>query len=212
MRILVLIGSLRTNSFNRKIAEAYEELAGERARFIEGDYSKFPLYSEDIQKNGFPPEVEQLAQQVREADGVLFVSPEYNYSVPGALKNALDWLSRLKDQPFAKKPATVIGASMGSIGTARMQYHLRQIGVFLDLHFMVKPEVMVGQVQNLIGESGKLTDEKTLKHLSGHFEAFREFVGAEVSAAAAGTEKDAAVPAGADLDQRDKHVSVSPDL
>lgn len=175
MKILMLIGSLRTNSFNRKLAEAYQSLVGDQATFIEGDFSKFPLYSEDLQLKGFPPEVEKLASLVREADGVLFVSPEYNYSVPGALKNALDWLSRLKDQPFAGKPATVIGASMGAIGTARMQYHLRQIGVFLDMQFMAKPEVMVGKVQDLIGESGKLTDENTLKHLSKHFEAFKKF-------------------------------------
>lgn len=175
MNFLLLIGSLRADSYNRKVAEAYIKLAGARAKFIEGDFSKFPLYNEEIQAQGFPVEVTALADQIRTSDAVLIVSPEYNYSVPGALKNALDWVSRLKDQPFAGKACSVIGASVGGIGTARMQYHLRQIGVFLDMQFMTKPEIMVGKVQGLIDESGKLSDAVTLEFLRKHFDAFEKF-------------------------------------
>lgn len=177
MKILMLIGSLRKESYNRKLAEAYQAQADSDAEFVEGDYSKFPLYSEDIQKAGFPKEVELLANQIRSADAVLIVSPEYNYSVPGALKNAFDWISRVLQQPFAGKPSAIIGASMGGIGTARMQYHMRQIGVFLDMQFMNKPEVMVGKVQNMIDQSGRLNDEATLKFLRTHFDAFKKFAG-----------------------------------
>lgn len=176
MTILILVGSLRADSFNRKVAEAYKQLAGDSAKFVEGDYSKFPLYSEDLQAKGFPAEVNELADQIRSCDAVLIVSPEYNYSVPGALKNALDWISRIPKQPLAGKPSSVIGASMGGIGTARMQYHLRQIGVFLDMQFMTKPEVMIGRVQALVDESGKLSDTATIDHLKTHFAAFKKFI------------------------------------
>ena len=175
MDVLLLVGSLRADSYNRKVAEAYVKLAGGSASFAEGNFSKFPLYNEEIQSQGFPAEVMLLADQIRSCDAVLIVSPEYNYSVPGALKNAIDWVSRVPKQPLAGKPASVIGASMGGIGTARMQYHMRQIGVFLDMQFMTKPEIMVGKVQTLIDESGKLSDGATLEHLRGHFLAFQKF-------------------------------------
>lgn len=98
---------------------------------------------------------------------MLFVTPEYNYSVPGGLKNAIDWLSRLSPQPFAGKPAAVMGASIGMLGTARMQYHMRQIGVFLDLHFINRPEVMVGQAAGRVDEAGHLNDDRTREFIAG---------------------------------------------
>src|SRR4051812_33896855 len=119
MKILILIGSLRKNSWNRKLAVAYQELAAsigasssgssggsgasaDDVEFVEGRFDTFPLYSEDIQSAGFPPDVLKLGEQIRSSDAVLFISPEYNYSVPGVLKNALDWISRLPNQPFAR--------------------------------------------------------------------------------------------------------------
>lgn len=179
MKILVLIGSLRKNSWNRKLFRAYEEINGGEAgvKFTEGRFETFPLYNEDVQAVGFPADVVKLGEQIRACDAVLFVSPEYNYSVPGALKNCLDWISRLSPQPLARKRCSVIGASPGKIGTARMQYHLRQIGVFLDIHFMNKPEVMVSSVPSVFDSAGeKLIDEGTRKFLKTHFAALREFV------------------------------------
>jgi chromate reductase, NAD(P)H dehydrogenase (quinone) len=177
MQVLTLIGSLRKESLNRKVFEAYKKIAGGGSlEFIEGDYSKFPLYSEEIQKQGFPADVTKLGEQIKAADAVLFISPEYNYSVPGPLKNAIDWISRLPERPFAGKPASVMGASMGRLGTARMQYHLRQIGVFLDLHFMNMPEVMVGSAHTLFNEAGTLTDEPTSKVLKSHADAFEKHI------------------------------------
>lgn len=176
MKIVAIIGSLRKQSYNRAVFEAYREIAMKEADISEGRYEEFPLYNQDVQDGGFPPAVSQLAEQIRAADGVLFFSPEYNYSVPGAMKNALDWLSRVENQPFNGKAASILGASPGKLGTARMQYHLRQIGVFLNLSFMNRPEIMISEAHKQINEQGLLTDPKTKQHLQGHWEAFREFV------------------------------------
>ena len=122
MKIISLIGSLRESSYNRKIFLAYKELAAGQATIDEGSYAQFPIYNFDLHQEGFPEAVVQLGNQICAADGILFFSPEYNYSVPGPLKNAIDWLSRLTPQPFAGKPAAIIGASPGKIGTAN--WHL----------------------------------------------------------------------------------------
>lgn len=171
-RILVLIGSLRRESLNRKIFENYRDLAGERATFEEGSFAEMPLYNEELRETAMPPSVTRLADQIRAADGVLIVSPEYNYSVPGGLKNAIDWLSRTKEQPFAGKQLAIMSASMGRLGGARMQYQLRQIFVGLDARVLNKPEVMVGEAQKQLAPDGRLTDEATRKVLGTHFEMF----------------------------------------
>ncbi|MFT5539578.1 MAG: chromate reductase [Alphaproteobacteria bacterium] len=127
----------------------------------ESTISDIPLYNEDTQTVGFPDAVTRLGQQITQADAILFVTPEYNYSIPGVLKNAIDWISRRPSQPFAGKAAGIMGVSPGNLGTARAQYHLRQIGVFLDLHFLNKPEVMIGQSMTKFGADGRLTDDDT---------------------------------------------------
>jgi chromate reductase, NAD(P)H dehydrogenase (quinone) len=175
MKILVLIGSLSKTSINRSVYEAYRKVVGDQASFEEGRFDDFPLYNDDILEVGTPVPVERLGRQIGQADAVIFFTPEYNYSVPGGLKNALDWISRLKPQPFAGKPGAIIGSSPGKVGTARMQYHLRQIGVFLDLYFMNKPEVMISGAKSLLDEKGELVDEATLEHLKKHFAKFAEF-------------------------------------
>ena len=141
IKILGISGSLRKGSFNTAALRAAIELAPEGVTIIEADISDIPLYNEDVNAQGRPPSVERFRQQIRDADALLFVTPEYNYSVPGVLKNAIDWASRPPEQPFAGKPAAIMGASPGVIGTARAQYHLRQIAVFLDLKVLNKPEV-----------------------------------------------------------------------
>ncbi|MGH8377718.1 MAG: NADPH-dependent FMN reductase, partial [Gammaproteobacteria bacterium] len=111
----------------------------------------------------FPPVVESLREKIRRADALLIVTPEYNYSMPGVLKNAIDWASRPPDQPFNDKPVAIMGASGSLLGTARAQYDLRRSCVFLNMHPINKPEVMIAQAQNKFDASGRLTDEMTRK-------------------------------------------------
>ncbi|TJZ76311.1 NADPH-dependent FMN reductase [Chitiniphilus eburneus] len=164
VRVLAFCGSLRHGSYNAAALDAAIELAPAGMAIERAEIGDFPLYNQDVQAAGFPAAVERVAAQLRAADAVLFATPEYNYSVPGVLKNAIDWLSRLPDSPFSGKAAAVLGASPGNIGTARAQYHLRQIGVFLNLRFLNKPEVMIGQAAQRF-QDGKLSDEATREHL-----------------------------------------------
>lgn len=161
IKILGISGSLRAKSYNTAALKALHELLPPGVSLIEADISEIPLYSEDVREQGWPPAVERLRKQIEQADAIIFSTPEYNYSVPGVLKNAIDWASRPPQQPFAGKPAAIMGASPGAIGTARAQYHLRQIGVFLDLQFINKPEVMIGGAAERFDANGKLTHEAT---------------------------------------------------
>ncbi|MEX5433710.1 NADPH-dependent FMN reductase, partial [Klebsiella michiganensis] len=135
-------------------------------------------YDADLQQEeGFPATVEAIAEQIRQADGVIIVTPEYNYSVPGGLKNAIDWLSRLPNQPLAGKPVAIQTSSMGPIGGARCQYHLRQILVFLDAMVINKPEFMGGVIQNNVDEqAGELVDQGTRVFLTGQLSAFSDYI------------------------------------
>jgi chromate reductase, NAD(P)H dehydrogenase (quinone) len=165
IKLVAFCGSLRKASFNRIALHAFAERlpAGVTVETIEiGDW---PLYNADIQAQGFPAPVQAANQKVMAADGVVFASPEYNYSVSGVLKNAIDWLSRFTPQPFAGKPMAVFGASGGPLGTARSQYHLRQMMIFLDGRFVNKPEVMIGAAPSKFVD-GKFTDETGSKLLT----------------------------------------------
>lgn len=161
--VLALSGSLRRKSFNTALLRAAISLAPPGMTITQGSFESFPLYNADIQAAGFPEPVMVLAQQIRAADAVLIVSPEYNYSIPGGLKNALDWISRVDNQPFSGKLIAIMGASPGRIGTARMQYHLRQSFVFLNGTVLTRPEVMVGNAVKVFDDAGNLTDEETRK-------------------------------------------------
>src|SRR5450432_3497713 len=149
-KVLVICGSLRKGSFNAALTRALPALAPEGMKLIIAPpIGNFPLYNADIQEaTGFPPDTEDLASAVRSADGVLFVSPEYNWSMPGALKTAIDWLSRMKEQPFKEKPVAIQSASQGPLGGARMQYHWRMSMTFLAAFIFGTPEVFVGSAQN----------------------------------------------------------------
>jgi chromate reductase len=161
MDILGISGSLRKGSLNTAALRAARELAPAGVAIEIADLSEIPLYNDDVLAQGFPPAVERFRQQIRAADALLFASPEYNYSITGVLKNAIDWASRPPDQPLAGKPAAVMGASRGVAGTARSQATLRQIGVFVDLKFVNKPEVAMGAAQDRFDAEGKLIHEHT---------------------------------------------------
>jgi chromate reductase, NAD(P)H dehydrogenase (quinone) len=125
------------------------------------EIADIPLYNEDVRQAGFPPPVQRLREAIATADALLFATPEYNYSVSGVLKNAIDWASRPPDQPFNGKPVAIMGASAGLWGTSRAQYHLRQSCVFLNMLPINKPEVMIAQAQNKFDAEGRLTDQTT---------------------------------------------------
>lgn len=160
LRILGVAGSLRAQSYNRAALRAASELAPADVAVEIFDLAPIPLYNDDVRVRGFPPAVAALRSAIAQADALLLVTPEYNYSVSGVLKNAIDWASRPPDQPFNGKPAAIMGASPGRLGTARAQYHLRQMLVFLDVHVLNKPEVMIAGAAEAFKE-GRLVDETT---------------------------------------------------
>ncbi len=172
MKVVGIVGSLRKDSIHRQIFNHYREISSDSFELEEGVIAGIPMFDGEGMDN---EQVATLAEQISNADAVIFFSPEYNYSVSGALKNAIDWLSRTNPQPFAGKPASIVGASPGNVGTARMQYHLRQIGVFLDLRFLNKPEVMIAGVFNKV-KDGRIVDEATVEFLQSHAKRFAEFV------------------------------------
>ena len=159
IRILGIAGSLRDASYNRGALRAAVELAPEGAMIEVFELDGIPGFNQDQEQN--PPEkVAEFKRKIREADAILFVTPEYNYSVPGVLKNAIDWASRpYGDSAWNGKPAAIMGASIGAIATARAQYHLRQMMVFLNMFPVNQPEVMIGNCSEKFDEQGNLTNE-----------------------------------------------------
>jgi chromate reductase len=160
-RILGIVGSLRKGSFNRSALKAALELVPDGAALELIDLHGIPVFDQDDEMAP-PPAVFELKRRILVADAILFATPEYNYSVSGVLKNAIDWASR----PYGKsawmgKPAAVMGASVGSLGTARAQYHLRQILVAQDMPVVNQPEVMIGNAAQRFDEQGRLGDEPT---------------------------------------------------
>jgi len=145
LRILGISGSLRAASYNTALLQAARELLGPDVTLEIASLRGIPLYDEDERQQGWPPAVSALGEAVRRADAVLIALPEYNFSIPGVLKNALDWVSRLPEQPFARKPVALMGASTGRLGTARAQPHLRQCLQYLDARTLNKPELFVAQ-------------------------------------------------------------------
>jgi chromate reductase len=161
--ILGIAGSLRKASYNRAALRAAQQLAPEGVEIEIFDLEGIPAFSQDAEGNP-PAKVTELKEKVRAADAILFVTPEYNYSIPGVLKNAIDWASRpYGDSAWEGKPVALMGASVGIFGTARAQYHLRQVFVFLNMHAVNKPEVMIGNASERFDEQGNLTDETTKK-------------------------------------------------
>ncbi len=176
-QVLTICGSLRKGSFNRMLMNALPALAPAGMTIIPSPTIEMPLYNGDVQAQGFPAPALALADAVRAADGVIIVSPEYNFSIPGPMKNAIDWVSRTKDQPFANKPVCVQSASPGVLGGARMQYHMRQSMVFLDALVFTRPEVFVALANTKFdAQSGELKDENTRGIIKQQLEAFAKFI------------------------------------
>lgn len=180
IRILGIAGSLRRESYNRAALRAAAALVPEGAILETFELDGIPLFNQDEDQHP-PAKVVELKRRVREADAILFVTPEYNYSVPGVLKNAIDWASRpYGDSAWNGKPVAIMGASSGALGTARAQYHLRQIMVFLNMFPINQPEVMIGNAASRFDQAGNLTDETTkdfIRQLLQNLVAWTERIG-----------------------------------
>lgn len=159
IKILCIVGSLRKDSYNHLALKAARELLPEGATLSLAELHDIPVFNQDHEAS--PPEaVLEFKQQIRSADAILFATPEYNYSLPGGLKNAIDWASRpAGDNAWKGKPAALMGVSVGSLGTSRAQYHLRQILVTLNMPAVNQPEVMIANAAQQFDASGKLSNE-----------------------------------------------------
>lgn len=178
IKVVGIPGSLREGSFNRGLLRAAIELAPvgmEIQMFTRlGD---IPPYNADVDDKGNPEPVQALKTAIREADAMLIATPEYNYGVPGVLKNAIDWASRPAGQSVLnRKPAAIMGCSQGLGGTIRAQHALRQSFVFTDTHAMLQPEIKIPSVAKLFDASGKLTDETTRQYIQKFLEAFLRWI------------------------------------
>jgi chromate reductase len=179
LNVISICGSLRKGSYNRIVMNLLPSYAPAGMKITEApSWAGFPLYNADIQNaTGFPEPVQKLTESVRAANGVIFVSPEYNFSIPGGLKNGIDWVSRVPNQPFAGKPIALISATAGLLGGGRMQYDLRRCMNFLDAFTMNKPEVFIGNASARIDDkTGQIKDEQTIGFIKQQLEAFAKFI------------------------------------
>ncbi|MFP6561288.1 NADPH-dependent FMN reductase [Paraburkholderia sp. B3] len=175
-RIAVVVGSLRKESFNRQLAHAIISLAPADFSFEFLDIGVLPLYSQDYDPD-FPEIARQFKQQIESSDALLFVTPEYNRSMPGVLKNALDWGSR----PWGKnswggKPAAMLGTSVGATGTALAQQHLRNVLAYLDVALLAQPEMYIKHDGSRVNEKGEILNDDTRKFLQTFVDRYVEWV------------------------------------
>ncbi len=161
VKILGFVGSLRKGSYNKALMRAAEDLVPENAEIEVFDIAQIPMFNQDLERQ--PPQiVREFKAKIRQADALLIATPEYNYSVPGVLKNAMDSASRPHgDNPFEGKPVAIMSASIGRLGGARAQYHLRQSFVYLNMHPINFPEVMLSNAGDNVDKNGRLTNKET---------------------------------------------------
>ncbi len=164
IKIVGLVGSLRKESYNKKAMLVIKDLLPTNVSLKLANISNLPLFNEDLEKD-IPASVATFNELLASADAFIIATAEYNYSIPGVLKNALDWASRDKNKPLVGKQTAIISASLGFLGGARAQYHLRQVCVSLDMNLLNKPEVFISKANTKFNEDGKLTDEKTEEYL-----------------------------------------------
>ncbi len=168
MKILGISGSLREHSFNTALLRAVRELAPPGMEIDIFDLAQIPIYNDDVRLAGDPSDVATFREAIRAADGLVIASPEYNRSVPGVLKNAIDWASRPPEQPFAGKPIAIMGVSNGALGAAFANHHLRQIFVYMDARMVNGPEVMIGDAKTKFDEALRLVHGPTRQFVGDH--------------------------------------------
>lgn len=172
IHVLGFSGSLRRESYNTSALRAAGELLPDGMTLETFDLSPIPLYNGDVEARRLPEPVVHFKERIAASDALLIVTPEYNYSLPGVLKNAIDWASRPADSsPLNGKPVAIMGASMGPLGTARAQYHLRQVCVFTNMLPVNKPEVMIGRAHEKFDAQGRLVDERSRESIRALLES-----------------------------------------
>jgi chromate reductase len=179
LNVIVICGSLRQGSYNAALARTLPALAPSGMVLKPAPaWHKMPIYNHDIQdSSGFPAETVVWADAIRGADGVIIVSPEYNWSIPGGLKNAIDWVSRMKDVPFKEKPVALQSCAGGVLGGSRMQYHMRQCLTSIDAFLFGKPEVLVTFAAKKFDEKTlELTDQPTIDVVKQQLAGFEKFI------------------------------------
>lgn len=177
IEILAFAGSLRKGSYNKALLRAAKELAPESLNIQIFDLEGIPLYNADVEAQGDPKRVSEFKEAIREAEGLLIATPEYNHGVPGVTKNAIDWASRpAKKAPLNEKPVGILGASPGMTGSARGQSQLRQAFEFTNSYCMPQPEILVSRAHEKFDEKGDLTDEATRKFLGKYLDALNDWV------------------------------------
>jgi chromate reductase, NAD(P)H dehydrogenase (quinone) len=178
LNILTICGSLRKGSFNAALARALPALAPAGLSIRPAPaWADIPIYNHDTQDAGWPASVTAWADAIRAADGVIIVSPEYNWTIPGGLKNAIDWTSRMKEDPFKGKPVAIQSCAGGLLGGARMQYHLRQCLTSVESVVLIRPEVFVNfSAKKFDEKSLELADQSTKDMVKLQLEAFEKFV------------------------------------
>lgn len=177
INVLSICGSLRRGSYNRMLMNALPALAPARLAFTQApSYGGIPLYDFDLQtEQGFPAEAQAWADAIRAADALVITSPEYNWSIPAPLKNAIDWVSRMQEQPFKGKPVAIQSCATGLLGGGRVQQHLRVCLTGVDAIVFGRPEVLVSFAAQKFDADGNLTDETTAEMIRQHLAAFAGF-------------------------------------
>ncbi|MEN3026402.1 MAG: NAD(P)H-dependent oxidoreductase [Chlorobiota bacterium] len=176
IRVVGIVGSLRRESYNRKLLRTAQRVAPADMEIEEVLLAGVPLYNQDEEEPA-PSAVQTLKERIRAADAVIIATPEYNHSIPGVLKNALDWMSRPPaENPFERKPVAIIGATLGEFGTLRAQLHLRQVLSYLNAEVLAKPEVLVARVREKVGQDGLIVDPVALQLLRQLLEELRQRV------------------------------------
>jgi chromate reductase, NAD(P)H dehydrogenase (quinone) len=174
--IVGICGSLRAASINRMALALAGQSMPSGMEMETAEWRDVPVFDADVFAKGYPPVVHALRERIRRADGVVMATPEYNFSIPGGLKNVIDWLSRGDDQPFAGKPVAILTASPGPVGGARVQYHLRQVMLFVNAMVLVKPEVFIGMAAGKFDANGNCTDETTRKFVTAQMAGFEKWI------------------------------------
>jgi chromate reductase, NAD(P)H dehydrogenase (quinone) len=177
MDIVGLCGSLRAASLNRHALNLAGELLPAPLKLELVEWRDIPLFDSDVLARGLPAAVSVARERIRRADGLIIATPEYNFSIPGAFKNAFDWISRGDDQPFAGKPIAILSASAGPLGGARVQYDLRKVMLFLNAMPLIKPEVFIGgAAAKFDASTGRCTDDTTRKFVAAQMTAFSVWI------------------------------------